>query len=78
MTQIKNLEKNILLIFHRKPSQLIFNIIALIQRLCIKSMVLSKDLPGNILRRPFHSFDVFIPGHAVANMMITRANCDLS
>ena len=77
MTQIKNLEKNILLIFHRKPSQLIFNIIAL-QRLCIKSMVLSKGLPGNILRRPFHSFDVFIPGHAVANMMITRANCDLS
>ena len=75
MTQIKNLEKNILLIFHRKPSQLIFNII---QRLCIKSMVLSKGLLGNILRRPFHSFDVFIPGHAVANMMITRANCDLS
>ena len=75
MTQIKNLEKNILLIFHRKPSQLIFNII---QRLCIKSMVLSKDLPGNILRWLFHSFDVFIPGHAVANMMITRANCDLS
>ena len=75
MTQIKNLEKNILLIFHRKPSQVIFNIV---QRLYIKSMVLSKDEPGNILRRPFHSFDVFIPGHAVANMMITRANCDLS